>query len=298
MKKVFNNYEAFYEMVLVTTLMSNCVNDEYLEDAKKVIKFIGQSYSLEAQTIDEFTKIILEDLSEICLISDKQAEEQRKHYEAKFDVNDNIKEIKCSVLDEIESTYERIKRFRNRNSFDYNSYRIYNAQVRFHELNSLGVLGIVKIVKTLAILQYLGIGCEKNNDKAITRLKQCVYWGDIPSMYMLTNVYKEVENNDEYTLMNEVTKLCTEYMYLGLTVLPKDINYSEKAKETFVYISSIFQDVVKASNLDDIVFSFIEAILLENLSYNDKMRLINNFSRGEFKELTNAYIKENIKIGF
>ena len=106
------------------------------------------------------------------------------------------------------------------------------------------------------------------------------------------------ENNDEYSVMNEVTKLCTEYMYLGLTMLPKNVNYSEKAKEIFVYISSIFQDVVKASNLDDIVFSFVEAILLENLSYNDRMRLINNFQRGEFKELTNAYIRENIKIGF
>ncbi len=298
MKKIFNNYEVFYEMVLVTTLMSNCINDEYIKDAKEVIQFIGESYSLDLQTINEFSKIILEDLSDISLITDKEAEQQRKHYETHFDLMDNVKEIKCSVLDEIEATFERIKKYSNRNSFDYNSYKMYNAQVRFHELNALGVLGIVKIVKTLAIFHYLGIGCEKNINKAIIRLKQCVYWGDISAMHFLTNVYKQQNDSENYDVMNEVTKLATEYMSLGLTVLPKDINYTEKAKEMYVYISSIYQDVVRASNLDDIVFSFVEAILLENLGYNDRMRLINNFSRGEWKELTNAYIKENIKIGF
>ena len=41
-KDVFLNYEAFYDMVLSATIMSNAQTEEYRSDARKIIGFIAK----------------------------------------------------------------------------------------------------------------------------------------------------------------------------------------------------------------------------------------------------------------
>ena len=54
---VFKDYEPFYNMVLSTALMTNCVTDEFDGDARKIINFIGDAYGLSAEKTDFFTDI-------------------------------------------------------------------------------------------------------------------------------------------------------------------------------------------------------------------------------------------------
>ena len=70
---VFKDYEPFYNMVLSTALMTNCVTDEFDGDARKIINFIGDAYGLSAEKTDFFTDIILNRISSVKLLTDCEA---------------------------------------------------------------------------------------------------------------------------------------------------------------------------------------------------------------------------------
>lgn len=304
MKKIFDNYEAFYNMILCTTLLSNSQNGEYLLDAKKIIEFIGNSYSIDNDIIDEMTDIILNKLSYLGLNSDKEAVKQNRYYENKYDFNDMLNEIKCNALDEIEGIYNKFTSYPKDNIFDYSFYHIYNPKVRYFELSTAGKLGIIPVIRLLGVLNALGIGCEKSIDVAVLRFTQCIYWGDIPSMYFLLNIYRDkMINSDLYTnkynILKDVIELSEKYLRVGITVLPKHENCTKQAKEEYIYISSILQDIIINLNKPEIIFSFVEAIMIEDLSYEQRLGLINNFKDEKWKVLTNSI--DNIytkKVGF
>ena len=52
MKEIIHNYTAFYNMVLLTTLLANKNNEAYEQDAKKLIRFVGEAYSLSKELIE------------------------------------------------------------------------------------------------------------------------------------------------------------------------------------------------------------------------------------------------------
>ena len=75
-------------------------------------------------------------------------------------------------------------------------------------------------------------------------------------------------------------------------------NYSEEAVIYYIYISSILQDIVFANKIEDIDYSFIEALRCENLDYYKRMYFINNYERKEWKDITNSAENPSKKIGF
>ena len=51
--KILEHYDAFYNMVLLTTLLSNVTDEKFDEDAKKIIDVIGQAYELSEDIVIE-----------------------------------------------------------------------------------------------------------------------------------------------------------------------------------------------------------------------------------------------------
>ncbi|MEG2451022.1 MAG: hypothetical protein RSB09_04735, partial [Clostridia bacterium] len=91
-----------------------------------------------------------------------------------------------------------------------------------------------------------------------------------------------------------------KYLFAGYTVIPEKAKalYSEKARIYYVYISSIFQDIVHTQKVVDINFSFIEAITSDKIDYFKRMSFINNYSDQQWKEITNSSQSPTKKLGF
>lgn len=145
----------------------------------------------------------------------------------------------------------------------------------------------------------MGIGCKKDYDKAIYRLTQCAFWGDIPSMYYLGYTNKLNNNLELSEVYYDLAYLAKEYLYTGITVLPADVKkvHLPKAVLFYTYISSILQDIIYRRKESNINRSFLEALSSPGLDYYKRMNLINNYYEEDWKEITNTSIKP-IKFGF
>ena len=304
-KQVFQNYEAFYNMGLSSTIMSNSQTIEFAEDSRKIIRFIGKAYKLKSAFIEECVCVILGELTKLGRTIDQQAVYSDRAYGDEYTDVDSLFDIKGDVL----STLQKIGKNNAGKAdfddayegwFDYSHYKTYQANVRFNKIEMTSASGNLIATRQVGILKSLGIGCKKDYDRAIMRLTQCAYWGDIPSMRYLCYVYSLKGDEENSKLWEEIFNLCEEYLRSGITVIPdEDKNeYSETAISTFVYISSIFQDVVHSLGVKNIDFSFIEAITSPSLDYYQKMFHINNYRSQAWKEITNSSSRPKRTLGF
>ena len=300
MKQVFQNYEAFYNMVLSSTIMSNAQTVEFAEDSRKIIRFIGKAYKLKSTFIEECACVILGELTKLGRTVDQQAVYSGRAYGDEYTDVDSLFDIKGDVL----STLQKIGGKEDYNIsegwFDYSHYKTYQANIRYNKIEMTSASGNLITTRQAGILKALGIGCKKDYDRAITRFIQCAYWGDIPAMHYLSYVYSLKGDEENAKLWTEITTLCEEYLRSGITVIPdeqKDL-YDENALSTFVYISSICQDVIHALGMKNIDFSFVEAITSPTLDYYQKMFHINNYRAYAWKEVTNSSSRPKRTLGF
>ena len=104
MKQVFQNYEAFYNMVLSSTIMSNAQTVEFAEDSRKIIRFIGKAYKLKSTFIEECACVILGELTKLGRTVDQQAVYSGRAYGDEYTDVDSLFDIKGDVL----STLQKI----------------------------------------------------------------------------------------------------------------------------------------------------------------------------------------------
>lgn len=297
MKTLLNEYEIFKLMVLSTTMLGNTLTDSWSSSSKKIIDFIGKSYEQEPALIRRCEDLILKDLSQVSTISDANLIMANP-------IDDQTRE-ESIVFNIKSSTIKQLHNFSNdsdSNWLDYQYYHVYHPHLNFVHVNDASRTGNLIACRHIGILYALGLGCAVNYDKAILRLKQAAYWGDISSLYLLAYTYKVTGNHTLANIYKEVSLLCKEYLNDGLTVLPDSVrtSTSKEAYTEFVLISSIFQDIVRSRNQSTnlIDYSFLEVIFMTNLSFNDKMRYINNYQDYRWREVTNTSNEPSRFIGF
>lgn len=307
MNRVFNNYEPFYNMVLSTTLLSNSVSDEFSQDGKKIIEFIGKAYRLDNDFIESCYEIILDDLMRLGRTLDQKAVYADRLYGDEFDNEDSIFDIKGDVLSAIEKLGEMQKSSSSVNIinpgwFDYSHYKTYQANVRYKKIEIGASTGNVSLTRQAGLLNALGIGCKQDYTRAVLRLTQCAYWGDIPAMYYLSLVYKLSGNEETSKFWHNVATVSDEYLRAGITVLPNEAvkKITDEERVQYVYISSICQDVIHSFGVYDIDFAFVEVIASSSLDYYEKMKYINNYRSSNWKDVTNSSVrpKKINKLGF
>lgn len=299
-KKIQENYVAFYNMVLSTTLLSNAASEEFDNDAKKIIRFIGKAYELDESLIQYIEKVILDDLTAISTRSDMTAFINSHTYNSELDELDPLFAIKVDVLDAIESMRERRDINLSSSWFDYSHYKPYYPILRFEQLSAYAAIGHPLANKEVGILLFLGIGVKPNIEGAILRLKQCMFWGDLSVIPLLKEIAKEsgLENPRIY---EELTTLIP-YMNEGRTIVPEELadQLLIESKQLFVLITSIKHDIVKESKDLYINLSFIEVMLyLKESDFKRKLDFINHYHNNEWKNVTNSSNNEHIgfKIG-
>ena len=286
--KIQQNYVAFYNMVLATTLLSNQPSETLDEDAKKIIAFIGQAYDLDEYLIKYCQKVILDDLVAISTRTDMTAFINSHTYNSQIDELDPLFSIKADVLDAIDSMRERRDINLSTSWFDYSHYKPYYPALRFEQLAAYAAIGNPLANKEVGILLYLGIGAKQNTESAILRLKQCMMWGDLSVIPLLREIAKE-NNNPKEKIYAELVSLIP-YMNEGRTIVPKELEgqLEKESKQLYVLITSIKHDVVKESQDLYINQSFVEVMLLEDLDYYRKLEFINNYQAHEWKNMTNS----------
>lgn len=307
MKRIFDNYEPFYNMVLSTTLMSNSVSEEFTADGKKIIDFIGNAYSLDTDFIQSCYEIILYDLTRLGRTIDQKAVYADRLYGDEYTSEESVFDIKGDILSAIEKLGEMQKDSKtvniiNAGWFDYSHYKTYQANVRYKKIEISASTGNITLTRQAGILKALGIGCKLDYERAILRLTQCAMWGDIPSMYYLGYVYSLKGDEDNAKFWRAVATISDEYLRTGITVLPDEAvnKITDEERVQYVYISSICQDIIHAYGVYDIDFAFVEAVTSPKLDYYEKMNCINNYRGYNWKDITNSSVrpKQMAKLGF
>lgn len=301
--EIFKNYEVFYNMVLSTTIMSNARSEQLTQDSKKIIDFIGKSYELGDEFINDCADIIINELSSLGKTTDQLAVYANRSIDEFVTDSDSLFDIKGDVLATLQSISEIERKTVNPGWFDYTHYKSYQPDIRYTKIYMTSVTGNLTATRQVGILLSLGIGCKKSYDCAVKRLLQCAQWGDIPAMHYLTYVYKLNGDEKNYKLFKEITEISEEYLRTGVTILPDEViqKYSKEACEYYTCIASILLDVIylhEINNTNNIKFSFLEAVFSPTLNFYERMDYINNYSKLTWKYVTNPTAKSSAKLGF
>ncbi len=279
MEKLINHYEVFNQMVLSTTLLGNNVEENWKIHSANIISFLGEAYNLPAHLIYHAQEIIINDISSLFLVSD-----------ANYIFNTNTKsntfiyETKAKTILFLQAFYSEQKPY----FLNYTHRNNFYPEIHFRNINEASRYGHFIACRQLGILYALGIGVEKNYDKALLKLKQSAYWGDITSIYLITYIYKLLDDSVNYNIYLDLIKLMNNYFKDGITIVT-DKSYNKKAVEIFTLIASIFQDVVKLHKNKHLIidYSFVEVMLLDRVSINEKHRYINDYVYAKWRDASN-----------
>ena len=289
-------------MVLLTTLLSNVTDEKFDEDAKKIVDVIGQAYELSEDIVIECKRLITEELVVIPRNKDRQKFIDKQGVSSGNNYLNSLLSIKCDVIYAIRELNSRIGASLDGDWFDYSHYHAYDPQLRYSQIRKAAVTGDLIVNKMIALMHYIGLGTKKDEPLAVTSFKQCMIWGDMFSVNMLKNIYRN-KNQKKYEVYKDLSTL-DKYLDNGVTVLPDEVanTIDPKAKEIYAYIASIKQDIILPLNRNRIDFSFVEVILLDSIPYRKKMNYINNYSNpnltNEWKDITNASAGKEAQIGF
>lgn len=298
-QEVFDNYDAFSLMIFSTTMMSNTRSKNFNSDAKRIISFIGKAYGFSDAFIGLCHDLILGELSEMALYGDRSAFYSNGKIEGTDDDLDKLFYIKSEIISKLQREENNNPSLYN-DLLDLNHYHVYQPNILYSKIKTASVSGDIIVVRQMGILNAMGIGCEVDYKKAIVRLRQCAFWGDIPSMYLLSYVYKLSGDEEKSKKYNELASLSDKYLLYGYTVLPAEETkeYSQEAKEYFAFVSTILQDIVINLNKPRIDFAFLEVVFSNDLDYYKKMYYINKYNSSEWREITQPSINPNKKFGF
>jgi hypothetical protein len=294
MELITKHYEALHFMVISTTLLGNKIDASWIEDSKKIIQFINSSYGMD-QTLCSYSEhIILTKLSEIALVADTDY-----NYFTNDNLHENIVESAFYDLKSKIITYLQDK-FSPKTAWwlDYRHFNHYHPSIHFHYMKQASKTGNLIACRQLGLLYALGIGTSIDYENAVLRLTQSAFWGDYPSLVLLSEVYQKMGKMEEANIYKEVSNLAHLYLHSGVTIIPKNAAFSEKAKLIYIQISSIFQDIVRLHDPEVIDYSFVEVMMLHSIDYKQKMKYINHYKEGLWKDASNSTTSPEAKFGF
>lgn len=277
-------YEAFYLMTLSAAFLNSAAFGEFDEDAGRVISFIGKAYGLEEELVREFTGLILGDMMKIGLVSDYHA------LSAIDDLSDKDRdhlifyEIKGRALEEVNRSnrrgYFRANSRLNqdmRAGMKYESFHhAYAAVIRFESLRQQAGYGDLNSTRQLAVLYALGIGTERDLEKAGMHLERCVMWGDVASTILLQEVCSLRGNDKGSREFRELYQLEKKYLEDGVIDLSKE-EAADTVKNRYLCIALIKQYLVVQGRMEEIDIAFLNALSQPGLSLKVRLQFISRY---------------------
>ena len=298
-KEMLKHVEPFYEMILSTLILSNNSSMSWKRDSEKLIEFICESYNLD-HLKEDYKEMILNTINNLSLVNEYKGL-RREH-----DFNDEYSEIEIAYNMKGQALLQLKKAdkflqdngFPMESEFDYDDSTSYFAPLRLQTILKASSYGDVQMANQVGLMYYCEVGIYQDMEFAILRLKQAAYWGHIPALKYIANIYKKMGDEANSKLYLEVYEICSDLFYDGVQMLPKSKRgkYSEEAVTIFTLITNIYQDVVVPFS-HRIDYSFLEVMFAEKISFAKKMIYINEYRQYEWKSALNSSFFSNDLIG-
>ena len=301
MKQFFKNIECTKEVILYTTILSNNASKEWEEDSKKLIDFICEAYSNKLQ--DDYLKLIAYEISNLSTINEYKLLFNKASFSDEFDETSVLYDIKGRAMMTINQLFRRIENVNMGmfSYFDYNSINPYNNIERSASLLQASRYGDVELSVMAGLLYATGIGGKQNYRLAKLRFLQAAYWGCFSAFKYAALISKKLGENSESKFYSEMYSACSGFLSEGVTIIPLEYQtkYTKKTQDYFSLVASIYFDVVLLYKIYTINFSFVEVMMLDDLSLADKMKYVNNYNEYKWKEETGIVESKTLsKIGF
>ena len=300
MMQLLEHYNAFEQMVLHTTMLANNPVPMALRDSTAIIRFIADAFGWQEELTVKAVFVLTEELTDMNVLSDRSAlyllnttpGEKAKLDEDKFVLYD----VKAKAIKRLADMGQNYLGSMG-NPFDYDHLNEYNPYMRFHEMVELASLGNLLACRMVGIMLALGIGVQQDLPAAVVRFRQATYWGDLPSTYYLALCLVRLKDDDADVAVS-LRDLMARNLRSCVTMLPEEEKTDRSAVSLFQLISSIRQDIVNGKRHEPIDYSFVEVMMLPNLSYARKMEYVNLYPGGDWREETNSRTSGAAFIGF
>lgn len=298
-KDLLKNIEPLNEMLMATSILSNNSSFEWKKDAAKIIEFICQSYELN-YLINDYKELILETVNNLSLVNEYKGLRREHRFNDEYSEIEIVYNLKGQILLQLKNIDNNLKQlgFPIANEFTYEDNNSYYAPLRLMTILKASSFGEVQLTAQAGLMYACAIGCNLDIEFAIIRLKQAAYWGYIPALKFLANIYKNQNDETNYKLYKEVYEACNDFFYDGVQMLPesKKNYYSKEAADTFALLANIYQDVVipYSTRID---YSFLEVMFSEKITFAKKMVYINEYKHYEWKSALNSTFFSNDLIG-
>lgn len=302
MNVFFENIELTKQIILYTTLLSNNASNSWEEDCGKIIDFICSAYNSN-NLVDDYKRLISYDISNLSMINETKLIFNKKEYNDDFSDLEILYDIKSRSMIIIKMLSERLKTYNIGlfTNFDYSNIIPYNSVDRRNSILKASCFGDVELSVMSGLLFATGIGGNNNLRLAKLRFLQAAFWGYFPAFIYASKVSQLLGDEEDSSFYGELYSACSKFLTQGVTMIPQSLNdkYSKKTREYFSLISSIYFDVVVLYKLSNIVFSFVEVMLIDELSINEKMNYVNHYNEYKWKDETNFVKGKTLnKFGF
>ena len=296
-KEILDNIEIINEILMSTTLLSNNSCLKWKQDSYKLIEFICEAYDVN-HLKDEFCRVITQEVNNLSLINEYSGLRREHEFSDEYSELELIYNLKGKTLVKIANIDKKLESFNSSSTkeFTYDDSTSYFPTERFDIILKASSYGDPQLTCQVGLMYALGIGTDVDYDFAIIRLKQAAYWGYIPAIKYLANIYgrlNDVLNYDKYSQLYEV---CYMYFYDGIPAIPEKVKhkYTKEVDEEFSVITSIYQDIVipRSKRID---YSFLELIFNDKINFNKKMEMINTYDSMKWKQLTGS-MNQNQKL--
>ena len=175
----------------------------------------------------------------------------------------------------------------------------YNARMSCIKLCDIAATGDVLCSRQVSIMRYLGIGCEKNVERAINGFIECAYWGDATSVKLLHACL--CEQNMDVSIIRDYEAIASRYWYDTPLLAPRDalLRYSPESIALYRQAALICRNIVRGGGVHDIDRGFVEVLRDPGISNADKEEFINNYAAGIWRSASSvAKLDSNRTIGF
>ena len=294
-KELLKHVEPLQEMIMATSILSNnsCLN--WKKDSEKLIDFICDSYEL-SHLANDYKELILCTINNLSLVKEYRGLRREHNFNDEYSEIEIAYNMKGQVLLQLKNIDETLQKngFPMDSEFNYEDSNSYYAPLRLMTVLKASSFGDVQLTNQAGLMYLCAIGTKQDIPFAIVRLKQAAYWGYIPALKYLANIYKLLNDEVNYKLYKEVYEISNDFFYDGVQMMPecKKGIYSKEAENIFTLLTNIYQDVV-IPHTTRIDYSFLEVMFAEKIGFAKKMIYINEYPRYEWKSALNSTFFSN-----
>ncbi len=268
----YDNMRVFYLMGLTAALVSSHNSTASDADSASLIEFIGEAFDMPRELTCSFTDAILGVMMNVGLVSDYQALASDEFLSDEDKMNIELYEIKGRILEDTAAAeafnyqladIRTVNQIKAAMKYEY-FHHPYSSRFRCFQLERLSACGNVIITRQAALFHALGIGCDKDTDRAFRELMYCVLWGDRDSAVLLSALCRRTGRNDPgYSqLFSDNKPVSTDAVISEL----EDIAGLIKA-----FITDVRRDPTINTGLAGLLMS-------DSFSFNEKAELIMSFN--------------------